>query len=61
MATESKKADTVQFSIRLHKKAAEALEDLVESGVYGSSRAEVAKSIILRYLQDQRTAGAGKS
>ena len=56
MATDPKKAETVQFSIRLPQKAAEALEDLVESGYYGSSRAEVAKSIILRYLQDQRTA-----
>ena len=58
MATEPTKAETVQFSIRLPTKAAEALEALVESGLYGSSRAEVAKMIILRYLQDQRTAGA---
>jgi hypothetical protein len=33
-------------------KAAERLEILVETGLYGASRAEVAKNIILQHLQD---------
>lgn len=44
--------DTKSFTIVLPAKAAERLEILVETGFYGSSRAEVAKMIILQHLQD---------
>lgn len=44
--------DNVQFTITLPRKAAEGLEILVNTGVYGSSRATVASGIILQHLQD---------
>jgi Arc/MetJ-type ribon-helix-helix transcriptional regulator len=44
--------DTTPFTIVLPRKAAERLEILVETGLYGASRAEVAKNIILQHLQD---------
>jgi hypothetical protein len=44
--------DTKPFTIVLPAKAAERLEILVETGIYGASRAEVAKNIILQHLQD---------
>jgi Arc/MetJ-type ribon-helix-helix transcriptional regulator len=46
-ATESK-----PFTIVLPAKAAERLEILVDTGLYGSSRAEAAKIIILQHLQE---------
>lgn len=30
------------------------IEDLVSDGIYGANRAEVARTIILRYLQDRK-------
>jgi Arc/MetJ-type ribon-helix-helix transcriptional regulator len=36
----------------LPEKAADRLEILVDSGLYGSNRAEVARNIILQHLQD---------
>ncbi len=47
--------DTVKFTISLSRPAAEILEKLVTTGVYGKSRAETASMIILRHLQDLRT------
>ena len=44
--------DSKPFTIVLPQKAAERLEILVESGLYGNSRAELARSIILQHLQD---------
>lgn len=43
---------TKPFTVVLPEKAADRLEILVETGLYGSSRAEVAKNIILQHLQD---------
>ena len=45
-------SDPKPFTVVLPAKAAERLEVLVDSGLYGSSRAEVARSIILQHLQD---------
>jgi Arc/MetJ-type ribon-helix-helix transcriptional regulator len=44
--------ETKPFTIVLPAKAAERLEILVETGLYGSSRAQVASNIILQHLQD---------
>lgn len=44
-------AETVPFTITLPRKAADALEVLVGTGLYGSSRAAVASQIILQHLQ----------
>ena len=52
MAKSPSNADTTPFTIVLPRKAAERLEILVETGLYGASRAEVAKNIILQHLQD---------
>jgi Arc/MetJ-type ribon-helix-helix transcriptional regulator len=43
---------TKPFTVVLPAKAAERLEILVDSGLYGSNRAEVARNIILQHLQD---------
>jgi len=43
---------TKPFTVVLPAKAAERLEILVETGLYGSTRAEAAKLIILQHLQD---------
>ena len=43
---------TKPFTVVLPEKAADRLEILVETGLYGSSRAEVAKNIILQHLQE---------
>ena len=40
------------FTVVLPEKAAERLEILVDSGLYGSNRAEVARNIILQHLQE---------
>jgi Arc/MetJ-type ribon-helix-helix transcriptional regulator len=52
MAKAPATSDSKPFTIVLPAKAAERLEILVESGLYGNSRAEVARSIILQHLQD---------
>ena len=52
MAKPPTSADTKPFTVVLPTKAADRLEILVETGLYGSSRAEVAKNIILQHLQD---------
>jgi hypothetical protein len=44
--------ETKPFTIVLPAKAAERLEILVETGLYGASRAQVASNIILQHLQD---------
>jgi Arc/MetJ-type ribon-helix-helix transcriptional regulator len=44
--------DNVQFTITLPRKAADAVEILVNSGLYGSSRANAASLIILQHLQE---------
>lgn len=44
--------ETVSFTIVLPKKAADRLEIALETGLYGTSRAEAARSIILQHLQD---------
>ena len=44
--------DSKSFTIVLPAKAAERLEILLETGLYGTSRAEAAKVIILQHLQD---------
>ena len=49
--------ETKPFTIVLPAKAAERLEILVETGLYGSSRAQVASNIILQHLQDLWKAG----
>jgi len=57
MAKPPASPETKPFTIVLPAKAAEHLESLVKNGVYGSTRAEVAKSIILQHLQDLWKAG----
>ena len=52
MAKPHANSETTPFTIVLPRKAAERLEILVETGLYGASRAEVAKNIILQHLQD---------
>ncbi|MFT3723105.1 MAG: hypothetical protein QM773_05910 [Hyphomonadaceae bacterium] len=52
MAKPPTSSDTKPFTVVLPSKAAERLEILVETGLYGSTRAEVAKNIILQHLQD---------
>ncbi len=52
MAKPPASSDTKPFTVVLPSKAAERLEILVETGLYGSTRAEVAKNIILQHLQD---------
>jgi hypothetical protein len=44
--------DSKPFTIVLPAKAAARLEVLVDSGLYGNSRAEVARMIILQHLQE---------
>jgi hypothetical protein len=45
-------ADTTPFTIRLPNKAIEMIEkDLVPTGLYGTSRAEVCKALILTRLE----------
>jgi Arc/MetJ-type ribon-helix-helix transcriptional regulator len=45
-------ADTTQLSIRLPNKAVEMIEeDLIPTGLYGTSRAEVCKALILARLE----------
>lgn len=43
---------TKPFTVVLPEKAAQRLEVLVNSGLYGSNRAEVARNIILQHLQE---------
>jgi Arc/MetJ-type ribon-helix-helix transcriptional regulator len=43
---------TKPFTVVLPEKAADRLEILVDSGLYGSNRAEVARNIILQHLQE---------
>lgn len=43
---------TKPFTVVLPEKAADRLEILVETGLYGSNRAEVARNIILQHLQE---------
>ena len=52
MAKSPASSETKPFTVVLPTKAAERLEILVETGLYGSTRAEVAKNIILQHLQD---------
>ncbi|MBK8839626.1 MAG: hypothetical protein IPO30_13245 [Hyphomonadaceae bacterium] len=52
MAKSPATSETKPFTVVLPTKAAERLEILVETGLYGSTRAEVAKNIILQHLQD---------
>ena len=52
MARPRASSETKPFTVVLPTKAAERLEILVETGLYGSTRAEVAKNIILQHLQD---------
>ena len=52
MAKAPASPETKPFTVVLPAKAAERLEVLVDSGLYGSSRAEVARMIILQHLQD---------
>ena len=60
MAKPPASAETKSFTIVLPAKAAERLEKLVELELYGSSRAEVAKSIILEHLRDLWKSGTFK-
>ena len=60
MAKPPASAETKSFTIVLPAKAAERLEKLVELELYGSTRAEVAKSIILEHLRDLWKAGTLK-
>lgn len=51
-------ADTTQLSIRLPNKAIEMIEkDLIPTGLYGTSRAEVCKALILARLEHYRPTG----
>ena len=43
---------TKPFTVVLPEKASQRLEVLVNSGLYGSNRAEVARNIILQHLQE---------
>ena len=43
---------TKPFTVVLPEKAADRLEILVETGLYGANRAEVARNIILQHLQE---------
>jgi len=52
MAKPPASSETKPFTVVLPSRAAERLEILVETGLYGSTRAEVAKNIILQHLQD---------
>lgn len=52
MAKPPASSETKPFTVVLPTKAADRLEILVETGLYGASRAEVAKNIILQHLQD---------
>jgi len=52
MAKSPATSETKPFTVVLPTKAAKRLEILVETGLYGSTRAEVAKNIILQHLQD---------
>ena len=52
MAKPPASAETKSFTIVLPAKAAERLEKLIDTGLYGSNRAQVASNLILRRLQD---------
>jgi len=52
MAKAPDSPETKPFTIVLPAKAAGRLEILIDIGLYGSTRAEVAKNIILQHLQD---------
>jgi Arc/MetJ-type ribon-helix-helix transcriptional regulator len=52
MAKPLASSETKPFTVVLPTRAADRLEILVETGLYGASRAEVAKNIILQHLQD---------
>ena len=52
MAKPPASPDTKSFTVVLPSKAAQRLESLVQTGLYGASRAEVAKYIILQHLQE---------
>ena len=52
MAKPPATAETKSFTIVLPAKSAERLEILVKTELYGTTRAEVAKNIILQHLQD---------
>lgn len=43
---------TVQFTITIPQRASDPLEGLVGVGLYGSSRAEVARALILDRIED---------
>lgn len=51
MAKPPTAGESKPFTIVLPAKAAERLEILIETGLYGNTRAEVAKNIILQHLQ----------
>ncbi len=52
MAKSPTSQGTKPFTVVLPEKAADRLEILVETGLYGSNRAEVARNIILQHLQE---------
>jgi Arc/MetJ-type ribon-helix-helix transcriptional regulator len=52
MAKSPGNPESKPFTIVLPAKAAERLEILVETGLYGTSRAQSASNIILQHLQD---------
>lgn len=52
MAKSPGNPESKPFTIVLPAKAAERLEILVETGLYGTSRAQAASNIILQHLQD---------
>jgi sulfite reductase beta subunit-like hemoprotein len=43
---------TIQFSVTLPKRAAEMLEELADVGLHGSTRGEVARTIITARLEE---------
>jgi hypothetical protein len=46
---------TESFSITLPLQAIEMLEDLIPLGLYGTTRAEIAKQLILDQLKEMRS------
>lgn len=51
MPKKSGPGETDGFTIRLPVQAIEMIEDLIPTGLYGSSRAEVARSLVLSRLE----------
>jgi Arc/MetJ-type ribon-helix-helix transcriptional regulator len=60
MAKTREPADTEQFSVTLPRKALDMVQDLVGTGLYGASRAEVARALILQRLEDLVAKGVVK-